>query len=378
MQSIQTGISMPIGFEVLAQDQDSRARIGRLKTPRGSIETPVFMPVGTAGSVKAMWPDRLTDLGVRIILANTYHLYLRPGVEVIEKAGGLHRFMDWPDLLLTDSGGYQVFSHRGLIKVSEEGVQFTSHLDGSRHFLGPEDSIRVQRTLDADIIMAFDECTPYPVTHAEARGSMDLSMRWLTRCLKAAEDRRDRLFGIVQGGVFPDLRAKSLEQVMAHELPGIALGGFSVGEPRAQMLEMVGRLTEKMPVDRPRYLMGVGTPLDLVAAVGAGCDMFDCVLPTRNARRGHLFTWHGPVRIKNARYRTDFEPVDSRCGCVVCRRFSRAYLRHLFVAGEVLSSILNTYHNLYFYLELMTKVRHRIRVGGLARLQVEIEDAYKR
>ena len=367
---------MAIAFERLSADADSRARLGRITTPRGAFETPAFMPVGTAGAVKAMWPDWLTEMGARLLLANTYHLYLRPGVEVVRQAGGLHRFMSWDGMLLTDSGGYQVFSHSGLNSVTEDGVEFASHLDGSRHFLSPERSIEIQRALGADIIMAFDECTRYPVTQAEAQRSMLMSMRWFDRSREAAGDAASRLFGIVQGGMFQNLREQSLAHLAAADPPGIALGGFSVGEPQSVMLELLEGLVPAMPADRPRYLMGVGTPVDLVASVRAGCDMFDCVLPTRNARRGHLFTWKGAVRIKNARYRDDMGPLDKDCECPVCSRYSRAYLRHLFVSGEVLSAVLNTFHNLYFYMELMSKIRAEIDNGGLGRLEEDLREAY--
>ncbi len=365
-----------VSFSILAQDPNSAARVGLLQTARGQVETPVFMPVGTAASVKAMPQDWLEDLGARLILANTYHLYLRPGAETIRRLGGLHGFMAWPHPILTDSGGYQVFSHRELNSISEDGVTFKSHLDGSRHFLGPEKSMEIQRALGADIVMAFDDCTPYPVSREEAAASMRRSMRWAERSQRALGDSPQALFGIVQGSVYPELRKESLERILALGFPGIAMGGFSVGEPKLLMHELLHRLRDDLPPELPHYLMGVGTPADLVLAVENGYDMFDCVLPTRNARNGNLFTWQGVVRIKNAVHRDDSGPLDENCGCKVCRRYSRAYLRHLFVSGEILSAVLNTCHNLYFYLDLMAAVRQSIARGELAALKSRILQCY--
>ena len=367
---------MAFSFQILARDPNSRARAGVLTTSRGEIRTPVFMPVGTAATVKALTRPQLEQLGAEIILGNTYHLYLRPGAEVVEQLGGLHQFMNWCKPILTDSGGYQVFSHRELRKLSQDGVEFRSHLDGSRHFLSPEGSIRIQQQLGADIAMTFDECTPFPVSEEEARRSMELSMRWAERCRAVHSDGDQVLFGIVQGGVFPELRKCSLEWIERIGFAGIALGGFSVGEPTELMYEQVARLGEHLPPEKPHYLMGVGTPLNLLECVAHGIDMFDCVMPTRNARNGTLFTSRGRVRIKNARYRCDESALDPDCSCWVCQEHSRAYLRHLFVAGEILASVLNTYHNLYFYLDLMGRIRESIALGRFREFRTEFEQLY--
>ncbi len=359
-------------FQITHSESGTRARRGLLRTGHGTIETPVFMPVGTAGTVKAQPHEWLESLGAGIILANTYHLYLRPGESVIRSFGGLHRFMSWPGALLTDSGGYQVFSHKALRRLSEEGVDFRSHLDGSSHFLSPEKSIQIQLSLGSDIAMAFDECTPYPVGEHEARQSMQLSMRWARRCRDEHErssDGNQRLFGIVQGSVFADLRRESLERLQEIGFDGIALGGLSVGEPKLMTHEVIEGLAPLLPADAPHYAMGMGTPLDLLFCVRQGIDMFDCVLPTRNARNGTLFTSVGKVSIKNARYREDGGPLDPACDCLVCRRYSRAYLRHLYVSGEILASILNTHHNLHFYLDLMRKIRESIALNRLESLE---------
>ena len=333
-----------------------------LQTAHGAVQTPVFMPVGTAATVKGLPQEFLEQLHIPIILSNTYHLYLRPGQEVIQAHGGLHRFMSWPRAILTDSGGYQIFSHQALRKISEEGVEFRSHLDGSEHFLSPEKSIEIQRALGSDIITVLDECTPYPATRREARESMARSMRWAMRC-KKAQDGRQTLFGIVQGSFFFDLRRESLEQICEMDFPGIALGGLSVGEPRLLTYELVERLCPRLPEPKPCYVMGVGTPQDLLFCVKQGVDMFDCVLPTRNARNGTLFTSEGKISIKSSRYRNDQAPPDPECSCFVCGRYSRAYLRHLHSSGEILSSILSTYHNLHFYLDLMRKIRESIALN---------------
>ncbi len=351
------------GFEVLHKDARTGARRGVLHTAHGDVHTPVFMPVGTAGAVKAMTGDSLDSLDARILLANTYHLYLRPGHERIQKLGGLHGFMSWDKALLTDSGGYQVFSHRDLRNISEEGVQFRSHLDGSKNFFSPEKAIDVQRALGSDIAMVFDDCTPYPAGHADAEASMELSMRWAKRC----RDRWDKeetgargLFGIVQGSVYPDLRKRSAEALLKIGFSGIAIGGLSVGEPKGLMYEVVESTVPSLPWDQPRYLMGVGTPEDLIQNIALGIDMFDCVLPTRNARNGCLFTSRGRILIKNAIYAEDQSPPDPDCSCMTCRRYSRAYLRHLFLSGEHLSAVYNTLHNLTFYLDMMRKIRDAI------------------
>ncbi len=331
-----------------------------LHTAHGDIETPVFMPVGTAGSVKALPHEWLEELGAGMILANTYHLYLRPGHELIGRLGGLHRFMSWNSAILTDSGGYQVFSHRDLRRIDEDGVHFRSHLDGSPHFLTPEGVIDIQSTLGSDIAMVFDECTPYPCSEVDARQSMERSMRWAGRCRerwRLSDDGSRALFGIVQGSVYPELRRQSVEQLGRFEFPGLAIGGLSVGEPRDEMFEVLETTAPHLPEDRPRYLMGVGTPRDVARAVALGIDMFDCVLPTRNARNGCLFTSQGRVLIKNAAYAEDEKPPDPECACRTCRRYSRAYLRHLYLAGEHLSAVLNTLHNVSFYLDMMRKIR---------------------
>ncbi|HRR27210.1 MAG TPA: tRNA guanosine(34) transglycosylase Tgt [Acidobacteriota bacterium] len=364
-------------FRLECSDPTSGARLGVLETSRGVVKTPLFMPVGTAGSVKATPHESLEELDYRLILANTYHLYLRPGTAVIAESGGLHRFISWPKTILSDSGGYQVFSHRELVRIEEEGVQFRSHLDGSRHFFTPERSMEVQGILGSDIAMAFDDCTPYPVTVTEAADSMRRSMRWAERCRKVVPQGKQALFGIVQGSTFVDLRLESLEKLLPLEFDGIAVGGFSVGEPKPLMFDILEEMRDRLPVHLPRYLMGVGTPVDLVRAVGLGFDMFDCVLPTRNARNGTLFTWRGPIRIKNACYRCDPNPIDEACRCKVCQRYSRAYLRHLFVAGELSALILNTYHNLHFYKELMDCIGTSIRDGSLAGMRRRLEEAYQ-
>jgi queuine tRNA-ribosyltransferase len=358
------------GFELLKQDAGTCARLGILHTPHGDIPTPVFMPVGTAGSVKAMTHDNLEALDARIILANTYHLYLRPGHERIARLGGLHRFMSWPKAILTDSGGFQVFSHRELRKLSEEGVQFNSHLDGSRHLLTPEKVVDIQRALGSDIAMVLDDCTPYPCSFADAEASMELSMRWARRCLdrwRIGDAGTQALFGIVQGGVHLDLRRRSIAALEAMDFPGVAVGGLSVGEPKDLMYEVMEDTIARLPSSKPRYVMGVGTPKDLARGVAMGVDMFDCVLPTRNARNGCLFTRQGRVLIKNAVHADDSGPLDPGCRCVTCRRYSRAYLRHLFLAGEHVSAVLNTIHNLTFYLDMMLEIREAISLGSFER-----------
>ena len=365
-----------MSFQFSVHHRDGRARTGTLETGHGRVRTPVFMPVGTAGTVKAMTQEWLQELGAEVLLSNTYHLYLRPGSDLIARSGGLHQFMSWKGAILTDSGGYQVFSHRELARISEEGVKFRSHLDGSAHFITPELSVQIQQQLGADIIMAFDECTPYPVTPAQARESMRRSMHWAQRSRSTHTDQRQALFGIMQGSVYLDLRRESLGKLNEIGFEGLALGGFSVGEPRDLMFEILDQLSDELPPDQPRYLMGVGTPLDLLRAVELGMDMFDCVLPTRNARNGMLFTRCGQLRIKNSRYRDDERPVDPNCECFVCARYSRAYLRHLFVSREILSSMLNTFHNLHFYLEMMSNMRKTIELGGLDSFARDFREQY--
>jgi queuine tRNA-ribosyltransferase len=353
-------------FELLARDNATKARRGRLHTPHGTVETPVFMPVGTAGAVKAMPMDALETLGAEIILGNTYHLYLRPGHERIAALGGLHKFNTWKRAILTDSGGYQVFSHRDLRDISEDGVRFASHIDGSRSFFTPEYVIDIQRALGSDIVMVFDECTPYPAIHEEAESSMERSMRWAKRCFgRWGEYENDgrALFGIVQGSVYPDLRRRSVEALLPIGFDGMAIGGLSVGEPKDLMYEIMESTAPQLPETRPRYLMGVGTPEDIIRGVAAGIDMFDCVMPTRNARNGYLFTSGGRVHIKNAACADDSGPVDPACGCSVCRRYSRAYLRHLFMSGEHLYAVYATIHNLTFYVDMMREIRQTIEFG---------------
>lgn len=346
-------------FQLLTTD--GRARRGRMQLSHGTVETPIFMPVGTQGTVKTMTPHELHDVGAQIILANTYHMYLRPGHELVRKAGGLHGFTGWHKPFLTDSGGFQVFSHAGLNKITEDGVYFASHIDGSKHFFTPELSMEVQNALGADIIMVFDECAPYPAEYGYVAESVKRTTRWEKRSqLAHARPHDQALFGIIQGGMYPELRKVSADQLIALDFPGYALGGMSVGEPKPLMYEILDYSAELMPVDKPRYLMGVGTPEDLLTGVSMGIDMFDCVMPTRNGRNAQVFTHHGPMSIKNAQFSEDFLPIDEECDCYVCKNFSRAYLRHLYKAGEILALRLNTYHNIHFYLSLMTKVRAAI------------------
>jgi len=342
---------------------DGNARAGYLTTPHGVIQTPVFMPVGTQGTVKGLTPSMLEEAGARLILANTYHLYLRPGHELIKQAGGLHKFMNWQGAILTDSGGFQVFSLGALRKISPEGVLFQSHIDGSRHFISPEAAIKIQEDLGADIIMTFDDCTPYPSTHQAAEASLEITLDWAERC-KTIKTRKDQsLFGIIQGGIYPDLRKDALARITEMGFDGYALGGLSVGEPKEEMMAIVQEMAPLLPAQLPRYIMGVGTPEDLVRCVDYGMDMFDCVIPTRCARNGLLFTNEEKVVIKNARYRDDHLPLDITCDCYTCRHFSRAYLRHLFVSKEILSMILNTIHNVRFYERLMEDIRLSLLEG---------------
>jgi queuine tRNA-ribosyltransferase len=353
----EPAVSSRLTFRVLGRDGE--ARVGQIMTPRGTISTPVFMPVGTAGAVKGLTTDQLRALGPEIILCNTYHLMLRPGVEVIEQLGDLHDFISWDRAILTDSGGFQVFSLAEIRKVREEGVEFQSHIDGSRHFLSPEGSIGIQQRLGVEIAMAFDECPRAGLEHDEVERSMELTHRWAERSLRARTGR-SALFGIVQGGTFEDLRRRSAEVIGGLDFDGTAIGGVSVGEPKGAMLDTMRFTAPLLPAGKPRYLMGVGTPEDLVEGVAAGIDMFDCVLPTRNARNGTLFTSRGRVSIKNAQYRTDEGPLDPDCGCPACQSVSRAYVRHLFVAGEMSAAVYNTIHNLFFYLDLMRRIRQSI------------------
>lgn len=351
---------MSFSFELIKTSVDSRARLGRMTTAHGEVRTPVFMPVGTQGTVKAMTPDRLEEAGAEIILGNTYHLYLRPGHDLIREHGGLHRFMNWDRPILTDSGGFQIFSLGPLRKITEEGVRFQSHIDGSKHFLSPEKAVEIQQALGSDIMMCFDDCTPFPADRAYAEKSMALTHRWAKRCRAAKTSEGGALFGIVQGGMYRDLRTASVETLVEIGFDGYAIGGLSVGEPKALMLETLEATAPLLPAGQPRYLMGVGTPEDIVEGVHHGIDLFDCVIPTRCARNGLLFTNRGKVVIKNARYRTDQAPLDETCDCYTCRNFSRAYLRHLFIAREILALLLNTIHNVRFYLALMERIRTAI------------------
>ena len=353
----------PVQFELRKVCHDTQARRGALHTRRGIVETPAFMPVGTQGTVKGMLPEQLKEIGSQIILGNTYHLYLRPGHERLARLGGLHRFMNWDRPILTDSGGFQVFSLGALRKIDEEGVRFQSHLDGSAHILTPELSIAIQESLGSDIMMVFDECIPHPATRAYVAESTARSSRWAARCKVARTDQSAALFGIVQGGMEKDLRQQSVEDLLEVGFDGYALGGLSVGESAEVMYQVMEWSLPMLPQDRPRYVMGVGTPENLVEAVSRGADMFDCVMPTRNARNGVLFTSFGKVSIKQARFIEDEKPIDSECSCYVCRNYSRAYLRHLYQSNEILASVLNTTHNLYYYLHLMQGMRDAITAG---------------
>jgi queuine tRNA-ribosyltransferase len=361
---------MSLHFELLKTDASSQARLGRLHTPHGTVDTPVFMPVGTQATVKTLRSADLVACGASIILSNTYHLYLRPGHELIQSCGGLHRFMAWPYPILTDSGGYQVMSLGTLTRVTEEGVRFQSHLDGSRHLITPERAIDIQLALGSDIMMALDECTPYPVTYDAARLSMEMTCRWARRCLEAGQNRPGGLFGIVQGSIYKPLRDTGVRELVKEGFDGYAIGGMAIGEPKDVLYDLVAHTAPQLPSQKPRYLMGVGKPQDLLHGVRAGVDLFDCVLPTRNARNGFLFTAEGRVVIKNARYRTDERPLDSTCDCYTCQHHSRAYLRHLFLAGEILGLYLNTLHNVTYYLRLMAQIRQAIHDGTLAQLAV--------
>jgi queuine tRNA-ribosyltransferase len=351
-----------LSFQLLGTD--GIARRGRLTFPRGTVETPAFMPVGTYGSVKGILPEHIEELGAEIILGNTFHLYLRPGLEVIAKHEGLHGFARWNKPILTDSGGFQVFSLAHQRKITEQGVTFNSPVDGSKVFLGPEESMRIQKTLDSDIVMIFDECTPYPATEEVASRSMELSLRWALRSKNAHEGNDAALFGIVQGGVHPELRTRSADGLQEIGFDGYAIGGLAVGEPEHERNAMLEHMHPLLPTDRPRYLMGVGRPEDLVEAVARGVDMFDCVMPTRNARNGHYFTSTGTVRIRNAKYEQDMDPIEPGCGCYACRNgFTRSYLRHLDRCNEMLAPMLGTLHNLWYYQKLMAGMREAIEQG---------------
>ena len=356
-------------YTLIHQDPSTSARVGKLHTAQGDVNTPIFMPVGTRGTVKACTPQILSEqIQAEIILANTYHLYLRPGHEIVREAGGLHPFMGWQRPILTDSGGFQVFSLGRLRTITEEGVTFRSTIDGTEHFISPERSIEIQNALGADIIMAFDECPELPNEYAYLKNSMEMTLRWAARCKEAHQNPNQLLFGIVQGGMERDLRQASVEGTVSIGFPGYAIGGLSVGEKKDLMYETLAYTAPLLPAEKPRYLMGVGTPEDLVYGVRCGIDMFDCVMPTRNARNGSLFTTTGIVRIRNSKYSRDFGPLDSECTCYTCQNFTRAYLRHLHVENEILGSQLHTLHNLHFYISLMRGIRRAICDGSFAAL----------
>jgi len=362
-------------FEYRTECTEGEARCGRIVTRRGPVDTPAFMPVGTAATVKAMTPAMLRQVGAQIILGNTYHLHLRPGEGLIRELGGLHSFMGWDGPILTDSGGYQVFSLATLVKISDEGVLFASHIDGSRRMLTPEKAVQIQEDLGSDIMMCLDECVAFPIPRPYVEASVARTTRWAERCL-GARTGDSALFGIVQGGMEADLRERSARELTALPFEGFTIGGLSVGEGHEVMMRVLGETVRHLPKDRPRYLMGVGTPVDIVEAVSMGVDMFDCVLPTRNARNGMLFTRAGKMSLKQARYRQDATPPDEACTCYTCRNFSRAYLRHLFVSGEILGSMLNTVHNLHFYLELMSDIRHSIREQNFHTLKKTLKEMF--
>ena len=354
---------MPFRFDLKKKDADTSARLGEMITSHGIVHTPAFMPVGTQGTVKSMLPEEIKKCGAEIILGNTYHLYLRPGHETIKKLGGLHRFMNWPDPILTDSGGFQVFSLGALRKITPDGVMFRSHIDGAKHFLTPQKAIEIQEMLGADIMMCLDECTPYPATLSQAEESLNLTIKWAQLCKMAKTDSDKALFGIIQGGSYLDLRKQAVEQITSLCFDGYALGGVSVGEPKEIMYKITDSITTLLPADKPRYLMGVGKPEDIVFGVSCGIDMFDCVIPTRCARHGLLFTNAENIVIKNARWREDNNPVDETCDCYTCKNYSRAYLRHLYVAGEILAMVLNTIHNVRYYMRLMEQIRTTLKDG---------------
>ncbi len=371
-------MEQPIRYELIKKDAKTGARRGRIYTPHGVIETPVFMPVGTQATVKTMTPDELKEMvKAKIILSNTYHLYLRPGDELVAEAGGLHKFMNWDGAILTDSGGFQVFSLADLRNISEEGVKFKSHLDGSAHFISPEKSMSIQNNLGSDIMMAFDECCPYPASYEYTKASMERTTRWAKRCLEAHKNPdRQGLFGIVQGGMYKDLREESAKQLVELNFPGYAVGGLSVGEPAELMYEVLEHTTPFLPEDKPRYLMGVGTPDYLIEAVLRGIDMCDCVLPTRIARNGTAMTSHGKVVVRNATYEKDWSPLDSECDCYTCQNFTRAYIRHLIKAGEILGARLLSIHNLRFLVRLMENVRTAIEQDRLTEFREEFYKNY--
>ncbi|MGL4483837.1 MAG: tRNA guanosine(34) transglycosylase Tgt [Anaerovoracaceae bacterium] len=361
-----------INYKLIKKDPKTKARLGEITTPHGKINTPIFMPVGTAATVKAMRPEQLKEMNAEIILSNTYHLFLRPGQEIIREAGGLHKFMNWDRPILTDSGGFQVFSLGDSRKIREEGVEFRSHIDGSKQFLSPEKSIEVQNALGSDIIMAFDECAPYPAEREYIEKSLERTTRWLERCKKAHKNtEKQSLFGIMQGGMYEDLRRASAEQIVSLDLPGYAIGGLSVGEPKEIMYEVLDYAPDLLPEDKPRYLMGVGTPDHLFEGVERGIDMFDCVFPSRIGRNGTAMTSTGTVNIKNAKYERDFTALDPECDCYTCKNYSKSYLRHLFKSGEIMSSMLLTNHNLHFLINIMNNIRKSIKEDNFSEYKKE-------
>ena len=367
-----------ITYELLHQDRKTGARRGIVHTPHGDIQTPVFMPVGTQATVKSMTPEELKDLGAQIILSNTYHLYLRPGEKLVKEAGGLHKFMNWDKPILTDCGGFQVFSLSDLRTISEDGVEFKSHLDGSKHFFSPEKVMQIEEDLGADIIMSFDECCPYPSTYEYTKNSMERTTRWAIRCKEAHKDFEEKqgLFGIIQGGFYKDLRKQSAEDLIKLDFPGYAIGGISVGEPKEEFLDILRYTTPLMPENKPRYLMGVGSPDYLIEAAMAGVDMCDCVLPTRIARNGTAMTWNGKVVVRNGAYSRDFSPLDPECDCYTCKNYTRAYIRHLINTNEILGTRLLSTHNLYFLTKLMERVRKEIENDNLLNFKNEFYKKY--
>ncbi|MDD9147675.1 MULTISPECIES: tRNA guanosine(34) transglycosylase Tgt [unclassified Sporolactobacillus] len=370
-------MSAAVTYELIKTEKHTGARLGRLHTPHGTFETPMFMPVGTQATVKTMSPRELKEIGAGVILSNTYHLWLRPGEEIVEEAGGLHRFMNWDRGILTDSGGFQVFSLSKLRDITEEGVHFRSHLNGEKLFLTPEKSVAIQNALGSDIMMAFDECPPYPCAYDYMKESAARTSRWAERCLAAnGHPERQALFGIVQGGNYKDLRKQSAADLTSLDFPGYAIGGLSVGEPKETMNDMIAYITPFLPVDKPRYLMGVGSPDSLIDGVIRGIDLFDCVLPTRIARNGTCMTEHGRLVIRNAKYAHDFRPIDEHCDCSVCRSYSRAYIRHLVKANETFGFRLTTYHNLYFLIKLMKRVRSAILEDQLLEFREAFFESY--
>jgi len=368
-----------LSFEISAKDQNSKARAGLFRTDHGEVETPVFMPVGTQGTVKAVNQDYLKNhLNAQIVLSNTYHLYLRPGTDVLEKAGGLHKLMNWDRPILTDSGGFQIFSLADLRHLKKDGVEFRSHLDGSKHFFAPQNVVEIQRSIGSDIMMILDECTPYPCEYEYAQKSVKLTSEWAFKAKNTFDNSKPKygyeqfLFGIIQGSTYKDLREKSAKEIITLDFNGYAIGGLAVGEPTEIMYDMVDFTTDFMPLDKPRYLMGVGRPENLLEAIERGIDMFDCVMPTRNARNAYLFTWNGILSMRNARYKDDFYPVDDICECYTCTNFSRAYIRHLFIAKEILALELASIHNLYFYLNLMRTAKQKILDGNFSEWKTKV------